>query len=138
MEAYWPPLENQPMKIKTAVMKILYKTLLFSLVAVLCLACSEKKIPTTITVKNVLDRERSLETVELTKDMLKVEDLSTVGIKNKETNTLEIIQTVDNDGDGVLDMILFQPRIAAKGESQFEVVTVKSGENPSAPELCRG
>ena len=124
------------MKIKTAVMKILHKTLLFSLVAVLCLACSEKEIPTTITVKNVLDRERSLETVELTKDMLKVEDLSTVGIKNKETNTLEIIQTVDNDGDGVLDMILFQPRIAAKGESQFEVVTLEPGENPLAPELC--
>ena len=136
MAAFWPPLENQPMKIKTAVMKILYKTLLFSIVAVLYLACSEKEIPTTITVKNVLDRERSLETVELTKDMLKVEDLSTVGIKNKETNTLEIIQTVDNDGDGVLDMILFQPRIAAKGESQFEVVTLEPGENPLAPELC--
>ncbi|MEQ9583264.1 MAG: hypothetical protein RIM68_14110, partial [Arenibacter sp.] len=84
-------------------MQIHYKTVLFSLVAVLCLACSEKEIPTTVTVKNVLDRERSMETIELTKAMLKVEDLSSVGIKNKETNTLEIVQTVDNDGDGTMD-----------------------------------
>src|SRR5690606_32786105 len=110
MGAYWPPLENQLMKINK-IMKILYKTVLFFVITVLFTACSENKIPTTITVKNVLDRERTTETVELTKAMLKVEDLSTVGIKNKETNTLEIVQTVDNDGDGVLDMILFQPRI---------------------------
>jgi hypothetical protein len=118
------------------IMKILYKTVLFFVITVLFTACSENKIPTTITVKNVLDRERTTETVELTKAMLKVEDLSTVGIKNKETYTLEIVQTVDNDGDGVLDMILFQPRIAAKGESKFEVVTVTAGENPKAQELC--
>jgi hypothetical protein len=135
MGAYWPPLENQLMKINK-IMKILYKTVLFFVITVLFTACSENKIPTTITVKNVLDRERTTETVELTKAMLKVEDLSTVGIKNKETYTLEIVQTVDNDGDGVLDMILFQPRIAAKGESKFEVVTVTAGENPKAQELC--
>lgn len=135
MGAYWPPLENQLMKINK-IMKILYKTVLFFVITVLFTACSENKIPTTITVKNILDRERTTETVELTKAMLKVEDLSTVGIKNKETNTLEIVQTVDNDGDGVLDMILFQPRIAAKGESKFEVVTVTAGENPKAQELC--
>ena len=117
-------------------MKILYKTVLSSLVAVLSLACSEKEIPTTITVKNVLERERTTETVELTKAMLKVEDISTVGIKNLETNSLEIIQTVDSDGDGALDIILFQPRMAAKGESKFEVVTVAPGENPTTEELC--
>lgn len=117
-------------------MKLLNKAVLFFVLAVLSTACSENKIPTTITVKNVLDRERATETVELTKAMLKVENLSSIGIKNKETNTLEIIQTVDNDGDGVLDMILFQPRIAAKGENKFEVVTVTAGENPKAQELC--
>lgn len=117
-------------------MKILYKTVPFFIMAVLSPACSENKIPTTITIKNILDRERTTETVELTKAMLKVEDLSTVGIKNTETNTLEIIQTVDNDGDGVLDMILFQPRMAVKGESKFEVVRVQPGDNPKPQELC--
>lgn len=61
-----------------------------------------------------------------------MEDLSTVGIKSLETNTLEIIQSVDNDGDETMGMILFQPRMAAKGESKFEVVTVAPGENPTA------
>ena len=136
MGAYWPPLENQQMKIKTRVMKILNKAVLFFVLAMISTACSENKIPTTITVKNILDRERTTETVELTKAMLKVEDLSTIGLRNKETNTLEIIQTVDNDGDGTMDMVLFQPRMAAKGESKFEVVTVEPGENPKAQELC--
>lgn len=124
------------MKIKKAVMKSLYKSVLFFIMAMLSVSCSEKETPTIITVKNVLDQERTTETVELTKDMLKVEDLSSVGIKNKETNTLEVVQTVDNDGDGTMDMILFQPKIAAKGESKFEVVTVEPGENPSAEVLC--
>tara|TARA_R110002050_G_scaffold79136_1_gene169023 strand:+ start:9213 stop:10391 length:1179 start_codon:yes stop_codon:yes gene_type:complete len=117
-------------------MKAIYKTVLFSVMAVLPVGCSEEEMPTTITVKNVLDRERATETVELTKAMLKVDNLTTVGIKNLKTNTLEIIQTVDNDGDGTMDMILFQPRMKAKGESKFVVVTVAPGENPTAEELC--
>lgn len=53
-------------------------------------------------------------------ELTKAEDLSSIGIKNKETHTLEIIQTVDNDGNGVLDMILFQPRMAAKGKASLK------------------
>jgi hypothetical protein len=117
-------------------MKIRYATAILSLMVLLSTACSEKKSPTTITVKNVLDRERTTETVELTKAMLKVEDLSSVGIRNMETNQLEIIQTVDSNGDGTMDMILFQPKMDANGESTFEVVTVAEGENPTVAELC--
>lgn len=117
-------------------MKALFKTILFTLITVLCVGCSEKEIPLTITVKNGLDLERATETVELTKAMLKVDNLTTVGIKNLQTNTLEITQTVDNDGDGTMDMILFQPKMKAKGESKFAVVTIAPGEKPGAEERC--
>jgi hypothetical protein len=104
--------------------------------SVISVGCSEKEKTTTISIKNVLDHERTTETVELTKEILKVEDLSNVGIRNIETNQLQIIQKVDNDGDGTMDMILFQPNMAANGESKFEIVPVEVGENPTAPELC--
>ncbi|MBC8767080.1 DUF4861 domain-containing protein [Arenibacter sp. BSSL-BM3] len=117
-------------------MKSLYKIAILSVSVLFSIACSEKEKPTIITVKNVLEMERTTETVELSKAILKMEDLSTIGIKNTETNQLEIIQKVDNDGDGTLDMILFQPKMAANSESKFEIVKVGEGENPTAPELC--
>ncbi|MCM4151533.1 DUF4861 domain-containing protein [Arenibacter sp. N53] len=117
-------------------MKSLYKIVILSISVLFSIACSEKEKPTIISVKNVLNMERISETVELDQAILKMDDLSTIGIKNTETNQLEIIQKVDNDGDGILDMILFQPKITANGESKFEIVKVGEGENPTAPQLC--
>ncbi|MCK0147853.1 DUF4861 domain-containing protein [Arenibacter sp. F26102] len=117
-------------------MNSLYKLAVLS-VSVLCsIACAEKQNPLIITVKNVLDMERTTETVELGKGILKMDDLSSIGIKNTETDQLEIIQKVDNDGDGTWDMILFQPKMPANSESKFEIVKVGEGENPTAQELC--
>ncbi|GAA4933995.1 hypothetical protein GCM10023314_03070 [Algibacter agarivorans] len=117
-------------------LKRLSKSILFFLTIVLFFSCSEKDKVTIISVKNPLNVERSFETVELTKSLLKVEDLSTIGIRNTETKKLELTQTVDNDGDGVLDIILFQPQIKANSEVTFKIVTVTEAEKPTAPELC--
>jgi len=117
-------------------MKVLNKIAILSVGVLLTIACTEKEKSTTFTVKNNLDRERTSETLELSKTILKLEDLSTVGIKNMETNQLEIIQKVDNDGDGTLDMVLFQPKIAANSESKFELVKVGEGGYPTAPQWC--
>ena len=110
-------------------MKVINKTAILSFSLLFSMACSQQEKPQTITVKNNLDQERTSETVELNKAILKMEDLSNAGIRNMETKQLEIIQKVDNDGDGTLDMILFQPKVAPNGESKFEIIKVGEGEN---------
>ncbi len=99
-------------------------------------SCSPKKEPIFITIENSLDKDRAYETLELTADFLKINDLSSVGIKNKETNTLEITQLVDNDGDGTGDLLLFQPKIAANTKKTFEIVSITSKESPKTKNLC--
>lgn len=117
-------------------MKRISKSILFFSTLVLLSSCEKKEKATTISVKNTLDVERTFETVELSKSFLNLKDLSTTGILNTETNTLELTQTVDNDGDGVLDVILFQPKIKANSETIFKIVNVTEAEKPKAPELC--
>jgi hypothetical protein len=99
-------------------------------------SCNKKEKATTILVKNTLDFERAFETVELSKSILKIEDLTNIGIRNVKTNQLQVTQLVDNDGDGTMDTVLFQPKIKANSESVFEIVTVTEAEKPKAPELC--
>ena len=110
-------------------------TLFFALVSLLA-SCAEQEKAKTITVKNSLDTDRSFETIELTKDFLKVEDLSTVGIRNTETKTLLVTQAIDQDGDGSLDFIIFQPEVKANNQQTYEIVTITDAERPEAPELC--
>ncbi|KJD37230.1 hypothetical protein PW52_02010 [Tamlana sedimentorum] len=99
-------------------------------------SCNQKENIKSIIVKNNLDFERSHETVELTKSLLNVEDLNTVGIKNAETGTLQVTQTVDTDGDGNMDEILFQPKIGANSETTYQIVTITEAEKPKAEVLC--
>ncbi|WP_338359388.1 DUF4861 family protein [Yeosuana marina] len=99
-------------------------------------SCSQKEKTPSILVKNTLDVARTFETVELTKSFLNVEDLSTIAIRDTKTGKLQVTQTVDNDGDGIMDQILFQPEIAANSEKIFNIVTVTEAEKPKAPEFC--
>lgn len=113
-----------------------FKTLLFLSVSIVFLSCSQEKKNTIITVKNTLDFERTFETIEIKKSSLKVDDLSTVGIKNQKTDKLQVTQLVDNNGDGSMDEILFQPTVAANSEVNFEVVSLTKAEQPKAENLC--
>ena len=110
-------------------------TLLLAVAGMLS-SCAQQDKAKTITVKNSLDTDRSSETIELTKDFLKVDDLSNVGIRNTETQELLVTQTIDTDGDGTLDLIIFQPKIKANGKQSFEIVTITEAERPKADELC--
>lgn len=116
------------MKIVKSVASLLSISLLF--------ACSKPEQPKTVVIKNALSVERSFETVELTKEDLQVDDLSFVGLRDVSTNELQLTQLVDVDGDGVMDEIIFQPKVAANAESTFKIVTLKSGEHVKADELC--
>ena len=112
------------------------KKLSYLLIVTIVFSCSEEKKNTIITVKNTLDFERTFETVELNKSSLKVDDFSTVGIKNLKTGQLEVTQLVDIDGDGAMDELLFQPKMAANSEISFEVVSITAAENPKAEDFC--
>lgn len=113
-----------------------FKTVAVLVVLLVILSCKQKENKKTFFIKNNLNIERSFETIVLTKDVLKVDDISTIGIKDMKTGQLEVTQTVDNDGDGVMDDILFQPQISANSEKEYEVVTVTKEEQPEAPTYC--
>lgn len=75
--------------------------------------------------------DREFETIDLTHKILdfptgvKLEDCV---IKEIGSNTLLTTQTVDNDGDGTMDVLLFQPKIKASSHKDFEILI---SENPS-------
>ncbi len=104
--------------------------------ATLLSSCNQKDNTKSILIKNTLDFEKTFETVELTKEFLDVTDLTTIGIRDSNNNELQVTQTVDNDGDGTMDVILFQPKIAANSEKSFDIITITDAEKPKAEELC--
>ncbi|PJB17568.1 MAG: hypothetical protein CO117_11135, partial [Flavobacteriaceae bacterium CG_4_9_14_3_um_filter_33_16] len=67
-------------------------------VAIILFNCSQNEHTKTITVKNTLDMERTFETVELSKDFLKIDDLSSISIQDSDTKKLLVTQTIDYDG----------------------------------------
>ncbi|MFB9075961.1 DUF4861 family protein [Flavobacterium procerum] len=90
-------------------------------------AFSQNKI---ITVTNNLKVDREFETIELTKKSLGL--AANIKLENyviKNGNTFLETQTVDNDGDGIADVLLFQPKIKASSKQDFEVLVET---NPSA------
>lgn len=78
-----------------------------------------------ITVSNDLNLDREFETVELSKAALgfKTTDLlEKYGIREIGTSEFLITQAVDENGDGISDVILFQPTIKAASTKKYEVV----------------
>ncbi|MFH6998719.1 DUF4861 family protein [Flavobacterium sp. FlaQc-57] len=89
---------------------------------------SQNKI---ITITNSLPVDREFETIELTKKSLGLSvtaKLENYAVKEIGTNTFLETQTVDNDSDGIADLILFQPKIKASSHLVFEII---EGEKPS-------
>jgi hypothetical protein len=112
------------------------KTFSCLVIVSLLFSCNQEKKATIITVKNSQNFERSFETIEIKKTTLNVDDFSSVGIKDLKTGELQVTQFVDIDGDGSMDEILFQPKIAANSVAKFEVVTIIEDQKPKAEELC--
>lgn len=78
-----------------------------------------------ITVTNSLTVEREFETVELTKKALGLPNsakLEEFAVKEKNSDLFLESQAVDNDGDGTMDVLLFQPKISASSQKDFEIV----------------
>lgn len=105
------------------------KLVIYSLLTVFCFVLScQNESRQIITVKNSLDIARHFETVEINKADLALKedvDFSKFAIQDVETKTILVSQLVDNDGDGIMDVLLFQPEIDANSEKQFELVEVE-------------
>ena len=99
-------------------------------------SCAQKNEGITIQIKNTLPLERSYETVELSKSFLNVEDLSPIGIRDSETSELQVTQLVDNDGDGIMDLLLFQPVIAPNATKTYQVIQIPKEDQPNSEEVC--
>ena len=112
------------------------KSLFFILLIITLSACAQTKADKIIVVKNTLDVERTFETIELKKIFLGFEDLSTIGIRDVATNILQITQLVDNDGDGIMDELLFQPEISANSEKKYAVIQISEEEKPKTIDYC--
>ncbi|WP_035651209.1 DUF4861 family protein [Flavobacterium sp. ASV13] len=90
----------------------------------------------TITITNSLKVDREFETVELTKKILGLPadaKLENYTIKDKSSNLFLETQTVDNEGDGTMDVLLFQPKIKASSKQNFEILV---GTNPNASQVA--
>ena len=78
-----------------------------------------------ISVTNELNVDREFENIELTKPALGfkiTEVLEKYGIREIGTSKFLVSQCVDENGDGISDLILFQPTIKAASNKKFEVV----------------
>ncbi|OXA90449.1 DUF4861 family protein [Flavobacterium hercynium] len=79
----------------------------------------------TITVTNSLAIDREFETIELTKKSLGLPatvKLENYAVKEAKNDVVLETQAVDNDGDGIMDVLLFQPKISASSQKDFEIV----------------
>ena len=112
------------------------KFVLFSLTILICSSCSKETKSKYIVVKNSLALERSFETVALTKEILNVNDLNNIGIKDVKSNELLITQLVDLDGDGEMDQLLFQPQLLPTSEKKYEVVIISEKQKTKSEDLC--
>lgn len=112
------------------------KVLIYLIGILIFHSCSQEKRTKIIVIQNTLDKERLFETVELTPDFLKIDSLSNIGIKDLISNKLLITQLVDNDGDGIMDLLLFQPKIAARSKKEFEIVEIAEDERPKSELFC--
>jgi hypothetical protein len=90
----------------------------------------------TITVKNTLKKERSNETVVCTKEFLNVKDLTSLGIRDKQSGEIQVTQTVDIDGDGIIDELLFQPKIGAKSKKEYIVFQISESQKQKTEVTC--
>ena len=112
------------------------KFVLFSLTILICSSCLNETKSKYIVVKNSLALERSFETVALTKEILNVNDLNNLGIKDVKSNELLITQLVDLDGDGEMDQLLFQPQLLPTSEKKYEVVIISEKRKTKSEDLC--
>jgi hypothetical protein len=142
MEGFWRLLENPQMKINNTIMKknIFYLLLLSITIlvpmAIGIVSCDQEKEGTFISVKNNLHIDRSYETVELTKTLLKMKELNGIGVRDVETGEVLVTQEIDSDENGFVDLLLFQPKIGAFSQKKYELIILNDSNRSMAEDYC--
>ncbi|KUJ63600.1 hypothetical protein AR687_02180 [Flavobacteriaceae bacterium CRH] len=96
--------------------------LFYTLIAGSFAVQSQNKV---ITISNSLPIDREFETIELTIKSLGLQPsvkLEELAIKEAKSDLYLECQAVDNDGDGTMDVLLFQPKVPASASKDFEIV----------------
>ncbi len=118
-----------------------YRVLTLILAGLTLVGCSERASKNKlIIVSNTLDVDRELETVAIDIPTLNLNPnwikAGNLGIVDADTKKELISQTVDTDGDGTVDQLLFQPKIKANTEKGFEVVQTDNKEEEEGDPIC--
>jgi len=136
MEEFWLRSENRRMNYNTSIVMRRHRLILTILAAGTFISYSQKaernKI---ITVSNCLNVEREFETVSLSRESLAInstDKLEQYGVREIGTTNFLITQCVDEDGDGISDVLLFQPKIMAHSKKKMELV--RTSDAPKASE----
>jgi hypothetical protein len=103
-------------------MKSLFKITFVSLL-LFGISCQEQVVEKQkIVVENTMDVDRSFETVSIAIDSIRKEGvLGDILLKDTATGEMVTIQKVDNDGDGIMDIVLFQPEVPANSTRTYDV-----------------
>lgn len=105
-------------------------------VATFIFSCGNKEKPILIEVSNTLSLDRTFETVEINKELLGIESLNNLGVKIDGSKTFLVSQLVDNDGDGNMDVLLFQPEIKANSKVKYAITKLPDDFEPSDEKIC--
>jgi len=115
-----------------------YSVLAF--VFLLTLSCEQKK-SYIIKVENTLDVSRNFETVEIHKSDLQLGQadhfFENLGIRDLENNTILVSQLIDENQDGLFDILLFQPELEANSKKKFELFILdETTTTPKTTNYC--
>lgn len=130
------PFACKTLKIKQ-MKNILFSALLMG--AFFTQSCQQEASGHRVTVKNALEVSRSNETVEIKKSDLTLkegESFENLAVQDATTKAILVSQFVDEDQDGNVDVLLFQPKLEAKSEKQFNLVSAEGNTAQEVTEFC--
>ncbi len=102
----------------------------------LAFSCFQKEESFAVVVTNTLDLDRQFETVEISKSFLGIESLNSFGIIDVESGDTLVSQLVDENGDDIIDLLLFQPEIKANSEKTFQLISIPEDSTTSEEKIC--
>ena len=98
------------------------KKIVFLFTILVLVSCqNEDKNSILITVKNDLNIDRAFETAEIDISDLKSLNASEFQVIHKTSGDSLTSQTIDDDDDGIVDVMLFQPKVKANSEEAYQV-----------------
>jgi hypothetical protein len=92
-----------------------------------------------ITISNPLKIDREYETVEVSKSVLGLkayETLEKFRVREVGITAILISQCVDENGDGISDVLLFQPKIKALESKKYELILNNDSKTKEPIEFC--